>query len=58
VRRIVIAALTAVLVLASFVAVRQWRESSASHHCAYSLRSLGLALANYESPTNAIPAQL
>ena len=54
-RRTVIAALTAVLVLASFVAVRQWRESSASHNCAYNLRSLGLALANYESTYKCYP---
>ena len=34
-RSTVIAAITAVLVLASFVALRHGRESSASHNCAY-----------------------
>jgi hypothetical protein len=55
VRRLVIAALTAVFVLALIVTFRQWRESSASQNCAHNLRSLGLALANYESTYKCYP---
>jgi hypothetical protein len=55
VRRPVTIALLAAFVFATYVAFQQLRERSASHTCAHNLRSLGFALANYESTYKCYP---
>ncbi len=55
-RRPLIAALSAIFFLAAYFAVQQLRTRSASQYCAHNLRSLGLALANYESTNKCYPS--